>query len=190
MKTFKTPKGTELPIMDLRGKDYLEVKWRIVWFREERPLWRISTTVTITDNSCLAKAHIMDEHANIMTTSHKFETKEGFPDFIEKSETGAIGRALALLGFGTQFCADEMEEGSRIVDSPVAPKIIPHAPKNIPHPPLPQGKLIAQGTLIGTPKEGQHTGPHRWAVDKYDTSLMYCTKNPYCGLKLRPESKQ
>ncbi len=43
-----------------------------------------------------------------------------FPDFLEKSETCAVGRALAELGFGTQFVADELEEAHRIVDSPVA----------------------------------------------------------------------
>src|SRR5690606_32778738 len=32
------------------------------------------------------------------------------------------GRALALIGFGTQFCADELDEGERIVDAPVAKK--------------------------------------------------------------------
>ncbi len=33
--------------------------------------------------------------------------------------TGAIGRALAALGYGTQFTGDEWDEAHRIVDSPV-----------------------------------------------------------------------
>jgi hypothetical protein len=42
-----------------------------------------------------------------------------FPiDFGPKAETGAIGRALAALGFGTQF-AIELSEDDRIVDTPV-----------------------------------------------------------------------
>src|SRR5262249_10461456 len=28
---------------------------------------------------------------------------------------------LALIGYGTQFCADELDEGDRIVDSPAVP---------------------------------------------------------------------
>jgi hypothetical protein len=120
MKTFKTPKGTELPIMDIRGKDYLEVKFRLVWFREERPTWSIDTEfLSITDKSATAKATIRDEAGRAVATSHKFENAQGFPDFLEKSETGAIGRALALCGFGTQFCADELDEGDRLADSPV-----------------------------------------------------------------------
>jgi hypothetical protein len=52
-------------------------------------------------------------------TGTKSEKAASFPDFIEKAETGAIGRALAALGFGTQF-APELDEQHRIVDSPVA----------------------------------------------------------------------
>lgn len=120
MNQFKTAKGTELPILNLRGKDYLEVKYRLVWFREERPDWSIETEfVKIEKGSALARAVIRNPSGQIMATSHKFEDVSGFPDFLEKSETGAIGRALALLGYGTQFCADELDEGKRIVDSPV-----------------------------------------------------------------------
>lgn len=133
MSNYKTKNGTQLPILSLRGKDYLEVKYRIVWFREERPTWAIETElVNVTDKSCLARAIIRDDQGRIVSTSHKFENAQGFPDFIEKSETGSIGRALALIGYGTQFCADELDEGARIVDSPAErPKVEnPFAAKN------------------------------------------------------------
>lgn len=106
------------PLLNLRGKDYLEVKWRLVWFREENPHWSIETEVHPGDAMCLAKAIIKNEQGRIIATAHKFEDKQGFGDYIEKSETGAIGRALALIGYGTQF-AMELEEGERIVDAPV-----------------------------------------------------------------------
>jgi len=119
MKTFKTPKGTELPLLDLRGKDYLQVAHRIVWFREERPLWRIQTEVYFTDEQrSIVRASIFDEHGNIMAQGTKSETVKGFADHIEKAETGSIGRALALCGFGTQF-APEFDEGERLADSPL-----------------------------------------------------------------------
>ncbi len=51
-------------------------------------------------------------------TGTKSEIAASFPDFIEKAETGAIGRALAALGYGTQF-APELNEEHRIVDAPV-----------------------------------------------------------------------
>lgn len=118
-KTYKTPKGTELPVLNLKGKDYLQVMHRLVWFREERPSWSIETEIiSVSDKQCLARAVIRDEAGRVIATSHKTETLQGFPDFVEKSETGAVGRALALCGFGTQFCADELDEGARLADSP------------------------------------------------------------------------
>jgi hypothetical protein len=57
------------------------------------------------------------------------ESAGDFRDFLEKAETKAIGRALAALGYGTQFCHDhEFGVGEtpvvnvgqmRIVDTPV-----------------------------------------------------------------------
>ncbi|MGE3681606.1 MAG: hypothetical protein AB7G93_07740 [Bdellovibrionales bacterium] len=119
-RNYRTLKGTELPLLNLRGKQYLEVKYRLVWFREDHPDWSIETDlISVTDSSASAKATIRDESGRVIATSHKFESIQGFPDFIEKAETGAIGRALALIGYGTQFCADELDEGKRIVDAPV-----------------------------------------------------------------------
>lgn len=118
-RNYRTAKGTELPILNLRGKEYLKVKYRLVWFREDHPDWSIETELmSVTDVSAYARATIRDEAGRIIATSHKFERIKGFPDFIEKAETGAIGRALALIGYGTQFCADELDEGPRIVDAP------------------------------------------------------------------------
>lgn len=142
MKTWKTSKGTELQIMSIKGKDYLQVAQRLVWFREEKPLWSIETSIqSVTEDQqsqatrpvilgCIAKALIKDESGRILSVAHKYEDPKGFDDFREKAETGAIGRALALLGYGTQFCADELDEGERLADSPIA-KPNPHAPSNM-----------------------------------------------------------
>lgn len=128
MRSYKTTKGTELPLLNLRGKEYLEVKYRLVWFREDHPDWSIETElVSVTDVSAYAKATVRDDKGRIIATSHKYESIQGFPDFIEKAETGAIGRALALIGYGTQFCADELDEGKRIVDAPATPARVQRA---------------------------------------------------------------
>lgn len=117
MKHFKTPKGTELPLMDIKGKDYLQVAHRLVWMREDHPDWTINTDyVELGAEHAICKAVISD-HGKVIATGHKFEDRKGFPDFIEKSETGAIGRALAACGYGTQF-APELDEGERLADAP------------------------------------------------------------------------
>ncbi|HEU5227943.1 MAG TPA: hypothetical protein VFU49_09045 [Ktedonobacteraceae bacterium] len=126
------------------SKDYLPVQWRLVWFREQCPhgtietemlhldLDRVTEEETFVWNNekrrsekvvkqangfVLFKATVKDGKGGVATGT-KSEKAASFPDYIEKAETGAIGRALAALGYGTQF-APELSEEHRIVDSPV-----------------------------------------------------------------------
>lgn len=117
--SFKTPEGKELKIIKLKGKDYLPVAERILWFREVHPDWAIYTEIKFSDESySQVRAEIVDPTGRIIATAHKSETAKGFPDHMEKAETGAIGRALALCGYGTQFVSDEFDEKERLADSP------------------------------------------------------------------------
>jgi hypothetical protein len=130
MRTFVTPNSTELPLMDIKGKPYLAVQHRIMWFREEHPDWTVETEIVLTnEKETLARAIIRDSSGRVMSTGHKSETQKGFADHMEKAESGAVGRALGFLGYGTQF-ALELEEGERLVDSPVEAKVKP--PKELP----------------------------------------------------------
>lgn len=159
----KLKSGTELPLMNLKGKPYLQVAHRLVWFREEHPTATIMTEfLKLTETGATCKATIGLARAeggghSIVATAHKSETAEGFADFVEKSETGAIGRALALLGYGTQFEPD-LDEGDRLADSPIAVAAKPKTPAKAPSVPVaasddeigqsPPGKVL--GTITGT----------------------------------------
>ena len=114
-----TAKGTELPLLNLKGKPYLQVAHRIVWFREEHPNGRIITSILtdIKDDFAVVRAEIYTADS-ILVTAVKREDKTHFPDYLEKAETGAIGRALALAGYGTQF-EPEFDEGERLADAPI-----------------------------------------------------------------------
>jgi hypothetical protein len=127
------------------SKDYLPVQWRLVWFREQCPQGTIDTEEIEVDldremeeevytwNSETRRSEKVVKQAKgyaryraVVTdgkggraTGTKSEKAVSFPDYIEKAETGAIGRALAALGYGTQFTGDELDEGHRIVDAPV-----------------------------------------------------------------------
>lgn len=108
-------------MLDLRGKAYLQVAQRLVWFREEHKDWTIDAEIIEHDAThAIVRAYIKDETGRQIATAVKSETKVGFSDFLEKAETGAIGRALALCGYGTQF-APELDEGERLADSPTNP---------------------------------------------------------------------
>lgn len=124
--TFTTPKGTVLPLTNLKGKDYLMVAYRLVWLTEEYASYTIDTEyLALTEEFavCRAKINLYDENGKLIktATATKRETKADFSDFTEKCETGAVGRALAMLGLGTQFCTQELDEGMRLADSPITP---------------------------------------------------------------------
>jgi hypothetical protein len=126
-KITKTPKGTSLPLMNLKGKDYLQVAYRIVWFREEEPQSGIETKYLILEADRAVCQATITRDGKVVAMATKSEDRKGFADFIEKSETGAIGRALALLGYGTQFTLPDLDEGDRLADSPVQARIEPVA---------------------------------------------------------------
>ena len=99
--------------------DYLPVAARIAWFRKEHPDWSIITKIIqLANKAVIMKAIIKDKDGRIIATARKRETEIGFPDYIEKAETGAIGRALAMCGYGT-LQAPEFDESDRLADSPV-----------------------------------------------------------------------
>lgn len=103
-------------LIDLRGKTYLPVAPRVVAFREEHPDWAIATTV-LDGEPRLVRATIMDAEGRLVATAHKTVTKFAGGD-TEKAETGAIGRALSLCGYGTLLALD-LDEGDEIADAPI-----------------------------------------------------------------------
>jgi hypothetical protein len=135
-------------LIELKSKqgtqEYLPVQWRLVWFREICPQGEIQTELITLDldretqeegyawnnetrrsekvikrakGYAMFKATIKDGKGGI-ATGYKSEKAASFSEFAEKAETGAIGRALAALGYGTQFAPD-LDEQHRIVDAPV-----------------------------------------------------------------------
>jgi len=130
---------------DQTVRDYLPVQWRLVWFRSLCPQGTIESEIVHLDldrdteeeifvwNNEKRRSEKVVKHAKglvifkatvsdgkgAIATGTKMEKAASFSDWLEKAETGAIGRALAGLGYGTQFTGDELDEAHRIVDSPV-----------------------------------------------------------------------
>lgn len=104
--------------------DYLEVKWRMVWFREQNSEGTKTIVkdkiIDVNNRFAYFELEVTDSKGNVEIGVGS-ETGEDFKDYIEKAYTKAYGRALASLGYGTQF-APELDEGERIVDSPIVHK--------------------------------------------------------------------
>jgi hypothetical protein len=114
-------------LIKLKGRDYLPVAARLIWLNEESERYRIETQfLKLEDTYAVVQATVsLLDDTGVPTrsaTALKREDLAHFADFLEKSETGAIGRALGMLGFGTQFAPefDELEGKveARVVDSP------------------------------------------------------------------------
>ena len=103
------------------GADYLEVKWRLVWLRDTYPDATIETELVRHEGAfAVFKATVRIPNGG-SATGWGSEGADDFRDYIEKAETKALGRALAALGFGTQFCPD-FDFGAaagRVVDAPI-----------------------------------------------------------------------
>jgi hypothetical protein len=154
----------------LKGKDYLEVKFRLQWLRTEQPDAVIDTKLMehTFGEFALFKATVSIPEKG-MATGWGSETPRDFNDYIEKAETKAIGRALAALGYGTQFCEDhDFGNGAqtaepKVVDSPVERR--PQTPVQTQAQPVAQSQPM-RGTGI---TEKQMAFIHQLATDRGKT---------------------
>ena len=125
-------------LMSLKGKDYLNVQHRLLWFmRDQRDMiasglatvpYTIHTELVDLDRET-GWAHFRTTVRDVLgneSTMYGSESARDFPDYIEKASTKSLGRALLALGYGAAF-APEMDEGERIVDSPADRRPNPQA---------------------------------------------------------------
>ncbi|MCA9879157.1 MAG: hypothetical protein KC442_15305 [Thermomicrobiales bacterium] len=105
----------------VNGSEYLEVKWRLVWLRDRHPDAQVDTELASHHGDTAVFRARVQIPGGGTATGWGSESAGDFRDYLEKAETKAIGRALAALGFGTQFCPDH-EFGAaagRVVDAPI-----------------------------------------------------------------------
>jgi hypothetical protein len=97
--------------MNIRGKEYMEVKDRVMVFRKNNPEWAIITQIVENNEqtgSVIFKVTIEDENGRIRGTGHAHEFKGDKTSMVNKTshlencETSAIGRALGSLGIGIE----------------------------------------------------------------------------------------
>ena len=115
-------------MIKLKGKEYLEVKWRIAWFRHEWPNGHIETSVlALSENAAAIKAEVtqIGESGEVLgrSTGMGQAERNSFESFLEKAETKAVGRALAMLGYGHQFAEPgelDYQQGAHDIESGIS----------------------------------------------------------------------
>ncbi len=90
----------------IKGKQYATVAARVQAFRELCPGGTISTEIiSMADGVVLMQAKVMDEGGRLLATGFAQEKEAASminkTSYIENCETSAVGRALAMLGLGS-----------------------------------------------------------------------------------------
>lgn len=91
----------------IKGKQYATVAARVQAFRELCPDGLIHTEIiSINDGVVLMQAEVKDETGKLLATGYAQEKETASminkTSYVENCETSAIGRALAMLGLGSE----------------------------------------------------------------------------------------
>lgn len=120
-----------LPRIDIKGKRYTVVSSRVQAFRRLIPDGSISTEIlSMDDDTVVMRATITDETGRVLATGTAFENKASSfinkTSYIENCETSAVGRALGMLGIGSDesLCsAEELVNAIKNQGNPDDPKV-------------------------------------------------------------------
>ena len=116
----------------INGGYYLEVPYRMVWFREENHTGTISTEiVSVNNNTVVVKATVSNSENKVLGTGLAMKMAGSDPisaQFVECAETAARGRALAAAGYGTLDAIIKLginpSEAAQVADDGFVPEVV------------------------------------------------------------------
>lgn len=108
--------------LDVKGKNYSPVAGRIQAFRSICPEGSITTEiVALEDGVVTMKTTVTDETGRILATGFAQEKESSSyinkTSYIENAETSAVGRALGMLGIGSEESIASAEELANAVNN-------------------------------------------------------------------------
>ena len=89
--------------INIHGKQYVEVKERVKYFREHFKDWALTSEILeLTDTRCVIKSTVLNDKDRVIATGIAYEilgsSHINKTSFVENCETSSNGRALANLG--------------------------------------------------------------------------------------------
>lgn len=113
---------------NIKGKDYVEVNQRVLYFRNEPKFegWSIENEIVAIDSdTCVIKSTIRDTQMRIIASAHAQEDRTSSTinktSYVENCETSAVGRALAMLGIGIETSIASSNEVAMAIAKQDAP---------------------------------------------------------------------
>ena len=107
--------------IDVKGKPYAEVNQRIKAFRMIYPQGFIETEMISNENGVCVFQAIVGNDDKVLGTGHAYEKENSTfinkTSYIENCETSAVGRALAMAGFGIDTSIASAEEVQNAINN-------------------------------------------------------------------------
>lgn len=108
--------------IEVKGKAYACVAARVAAFREMCPNGCISTEIiSMADGVVVMRSTVLDEEENTLATGMAYEKEESSyinkTSYIENCETSAVGRALGMLGIGSDEQMASAEEVANAINA-------------------------------------------------------------------------
>tara|TARA_R110000772_G_scaffold65396_1_gene145955 strand:- start:5925 stop:6437 length:513 start_codon:yes stop_codon:yes gene_type:complete len=93
--------------INIKGKEYITVNERLIYFRKEETFtnWSIVESIfSLDDKEGIFKVEILDQNGDLVVSAHAQEYRDSSfinkTSFLENGFTSALGRALGYLGIG------------------------------------------------------------------------------------------
>ena len=113
--------------IEVKGKAYACVPARVQAFRELFPMGSIQTEIlSLADGVVTMKATVYDESGTLLAIGHAQEKETSSmvnkTSYIENCETSAVGRALGMLGIGSDEQMASAEEVANAINQQGGPQ--------------------------------------------------------------------
>jgi hypothetical protein len=101
------------------GREYLDLKWRLVWLRNQEPDATVESQVVAAGEDDVVCRATISLQSGGSATAHGSARRGESERAVEEAEGRALSRALAALGFGAEYADDDVVELQPVPEPPL-----------------------------------------------------------------------